>query len=98
MKKALSLEDHILIGHFFKVAHHAILKADNILANKHGKSKNPRTRLMRIQEDLLRLRCDIEEVSYHDLAPNCDSMKLRQRYFGPLDKEILKDGSDLFIK
>ena len=97
MQKILSLENHILIGHFLKVAHHAILKADNILANKHGKNKNPRARLMRIREDLLQLRCDIEDLSYADLAPNRECIRLRQRYLGPIDKAILKTGDDLII-
>jgi len=97
MKIHLTIEDHILVGHWLKVAHHAILKADNILANKHGKSKSPRARLVIIREELLQLRCDIEEVAYRDLATNCDPIRLRQKHLGPLDKDIFKTGEDIFI-
>lgn len=97
MKKNMSLADYVLAGHFLKVSHISMLKASTIFANRDGKSKSAFLRLKKINDELLQIRCDIEQALYRDFRPTCDEIKLRQRYLGPLDTKLFKGGAKTFF-
>jgi len=98
MKKTLSLQDHILIGYYLKVAHLATLKASTILANQDGKNKPAFQSLKKLNYDLLKIRCNIEEKLYADHCLETDERKLRQRYLGKLDRQfkLMFSGKNIF--
>ena len=98
MKKTLSLQDHILIGYYLKVAHIATLKASTILANEDGKSKPTFQSLKTLNYELLKIRCDIEDKLYADHYPECDESKLRQKYLGTLNRNLrlIFSGKNIF--
>lgn len=98
MKKNLSLQNYILIGYLLKVAHIATLKAAVLLANKDGKSKKTFQALKKLNEDLLSLRCDLENKLYADYSRANDDTKLHQRYLGKLDRKLslMVSGENIF--
>jgi len=97
MKKFLSMQDHILIGYYLKVAHIATLKASTILANKDGKNKSAFQSLKALNMELLQIRCDLEQKLYTD-HPECDTTELLQKYLGKLNRnlKLMFSGKNIF--
>jgi hypothetical protein len=82
--KKMSLNDHVMVGHFLKEAHIASLKALTTLANKDGKTKPAFIRLKKLNDDLSQFRGDLDDILYKDFRSDDDNQKIRQCYFGPL--------------
>ena len=95
--KKMSLNDHVLVGHFLKVAHIASLKALTRLGNRDGKTKPPYIRLKKLNYELLQFRSDLDDILYNDFRSDDDNHKIRQCYFGPLDRKLFKSGAKTFF-